>query len=60
MTAQDALEYLVAALPEDFEDAGEIAALSRAAESQDKLDWMRQVTSDIEDATPSQGIWAEN
>lgn len=42
MEAQEALDNLIAALPDDFEDHGEISALTRAAETQDKLDWQLQ------------------
>jgi len=60
MNAQDALENLIAALPMDFEDQGEVAVLSRAAETQDKLDWIRQQSAGVERYEQPTFIWAEN
>lgn len=62
MTAEEALSNLIAALPMDFEDQGEIGVLSRAAETQDKLDWIRQSNAGVElhGDKDSDNIWAEN
>lgn len=62
MTAQDALDNLIAALPADFESEGEISVLSRAAETQDKLDWQREMCAGVElpEDDDDRGIWAEN
>ena len=60
MTAQEALELIVASLPDDFEDAGEISVLTKAAESQDKLDCIRQNMNLVEDIQAPEDIWGHN
>lgn len=60
MNAQEALDNLITALPDDFEDQGEISVLTRAAETQDKLDWQREMCAGVELPTTPADIWAEN
>lgn len=65
MYAQEALDSLIATLSLDLEPSDvqeEIAVLSRAAETQDKLDWQREMCAGVElpEDDNDRGIWAEN